>query len=371
MFLIENMKGKDMNKNILFIATIPGFLNAFMHNNFKILNNLGYEIHVATNLNVESKRKFPPYIIKHHIDIRRTPFSIKNYNAYKQLIKLVKENDIDIIDCHTPVGGVLGRLTTHKTKRYCIYTAHGFHFFKGAPIQNWLIFYPIEKWLSKYTDILITINKEDYQRAKSKFHMKQLEYIPGVGIDVEKFQLKDFDRDGYRKQLGYTKDDFVIISVGDLSKRKNHEVVLRAIAKLNNPNIKYMIVGQGNLKEYLINLSKELHIENQFQLLGFRKDIPELLNSSDLFCFPSLQEGLPVALMEALASGMPCIASDIRGNNDLINEKKYLFEINVEEIKTKIADILSKEYAADTTILKEISSEKIMNSMSEIYKSIS
>ena len=303
-------------KKILFIATVPNFLTGFLQNDFEVLHKMNIEIHIATNLNVESKREFLPYLIKHHIDIERSPTKLDNLKAYRKLCQIIQDNDIDIIDCHTPVGGVLGRLIAKKTKIKCIYTAHGFHFYKGAPLLNWLIYYPIEKWMSRYTDILITINKEDYNRAKKKFKMKHLEYIPGVGVDIDKFKLEEFDRDEYRAKLGYTKDDFVILSVGELNKNKNHEVILRAISKLNNPKVKYMIAGKGILKDYLQDLAKELHIEKQFQLLGHRNDIVELNHSADIFAFPTIREGLGLAAIEAMAAGLPIITSDTRGIND-------------------------------------------------------
>lgn len=306
-------------KRILFIATVPNFLTGFLKNNFKILHDLGWEIHVATNTNVESKRPFPEYIIVHHIPVERSPVSIKNADAYRELIKIINSNNIDVIDCHTPVGGVLGRLVAHKMHKKCIYTAHGFHFYKGAPLKNWVIFYPIEKWMSRYTNFLITINNEDYNRAK-KFYCKKIYKIPGVGIDIKRFQLKDFDRNKYRENLGLGKDDFVILSVGELNKNKNHETIIKAISLLNNKNVHYIIAGEGILKEYLMELAKKLNLENQIKLLGYRTDIPELNYSSDVFAFPSKREGLGLSAIEAMASGLPILGSNIHGINDyLIN----------------------------------------------------
>lgn len=348
-----------MKEKVLMIATVPSMIGQFNMNNINILINMDYDVHVACDWKDRSvwtgekindlKIKLDSLNVKYfQIDYSRSMFNIKNhYNSYKQTLKLLKDNHYKFIHCHTPIASAIARLACKKTKTKCIYTAHGFHFFEGAPLKNWIIFYPIEKWLSKYTDVLVTINKEDYQRAEAKFHMKRLEYVPGVGVDVEKFQLKDFDRDGYRKQLGFNIDDFVICSVGELNKNKNHEVVIRAIAKLNNPKIKYMIAGQGELKQYLIDLSKELKVDNQLFLLGFRKDIPELLNSADLYVLPSLREGLNVSLMEAMSSGLPCLASKIRGNVDLIDYKSIFLcnSIAVDDFSNKIDYLYNdKEY---------------------------
>lgn len=304
-------------KKVLFIATISSFINAFLVNNIKILHELGYEVHIAVGKDGDITTNIPSYATIHYLSIERNPLKLKsNYKAYKEILQLIKDVKINFIDCHTPVGGVLGRLTAKKLKIKCIYTAHGFHFYKGAPLFNWLVYYPIEKYFSKFTDVLITINTEDYNRAKNKFKMKRLEYIPGVGVDIKKYQLRDFDRNRYRKKLGYSDDDFVILSIGELNKNKNHEVVLKVISKLNNPNIKYMIAGQGELKDYLLRLSKKLNISNQLQLLGFRSDIAELNNSADLFIFPSKREGLGLAAIEAMAAGLPIITADVHGMRD-------------------------------------------------------
>lgn len=174
-----------------------------------------------------------------------------------------------------------------------------FIFFKGAPLKNWLFYYPVEKYLSRYTDILITINQEDYERAKRKFKAKQIEYVPGVGIDINKFQNIAVDGERKRADLGIYKDAYVMVSVGELNANKNHSTVIRALKRVNNPNITYIICGQGPLEEKLKDLIKELELSSQVKLLGYRSDIPEILKVSDLFVFPSRREGLSVSLMEA------------------------------------------------------------------------
>lgn len=376
-------------EKVLVLASVASMIDQFNMSNIDILLSLGYEVHVACNFEKGStctverinqlKNKLDKLNVKYYqIDFTRSVFNIfKDIKAYKQVKKIMIENRYKFIHCHSPIGGVVGRLACKKTKTKCIYTAHGFHFFKGAPIQNWLIFYPIEKWLSKYTDILITINGEDYDRAKKKFKMKKIEYVPGVGIDIEKFQLKDFDRKEYRGKLGYSNGDFVILSVGELNKNKNHEVVLRAMAKLNNPNIKYLIAGQGELQDYLMELSKKLNIENQFQLLGFRKDIPELLNSCNLYILPSIREGLNVSLMEAMACGLPCIVSSIRGNTDLIDHNLGGKAFDAKNLNTLAHDIsfcdnnknsLEKYGKHNYNKIRNFSKEIVENKIRMIYR---
>lgn len=366
-------------KKVIIIATIYGFIKSFEMNNIKILQDLGYEVHTfanKTNTTTGSKENVEELenlnIHTHFVAFHRKPFHIDNYKAYKDILDFItKNNDISFIDCHTPVGGVIGRLIAKKTKVKCLYTAHGFHFYKGAPLKNWLIYYPIEKWLSRYTDILITINTEDYTRAKSKFKMKKIEYVPGIGIDINKFQLKNFDRNSYRKSLGLKDSDFVILSVGELNKNKNHEIVLRAIAKLKNPKIKYVIAGRGQLDKYLENLSKELYINNQFILLGYRSDVAELYKCVDVFILPSIREGLNVSLMEAMVNNVICLASRIRGNIDLINND-YLFDpMNEDEVARLLLNVnTNNQFYKENYIIKRnmIDKNEIIKTNKELYK---
>lgn len=339
-------------KKALVVTTVASTIDQFCMNDISILIG-DYDVQVAANFtkgNNTSKERineFKNELINKNIEINevefdRNPFSKSNLIAYKKIKKIIQQNKFDLVHCHTPIAAMFARVAAKELRKKgskIIYTAHGFHFYKGAPYLNWLVYYPVEKWLARYTDILITINKEDYERAKSKLKAKKVEYIPGVGIDLKKFDSVEVDRDLKRSELGLPIEAFVVLSIGELNKNKNHEVVIRAISKLNNPNIYYVICGQGQLDEYLANLGKELGIEKQVYLLGFRNDIPEICMASDLFIFPSFREGLSVALMEAMACGLPIICSNIRGNKDLIvdNRGGYLIDpTDVDELAKKI-----------------------------------
>lgn len=370
-------------KKVLFVATVvKTHINVFHLPYLKMLKEMGYETHVAARNDFENPEdcSIPYCDVYHDLPFERNPLKKDNILAYKQLKKIMLDESYDIVHCHTPVGGVLTRMVfksiKSKIQTKCIYTAHGFHFYKGAPLLNWLIYYPIEKYLSKYTDVLITINKEDYIRAKQKFNMKKIEYIPGVGIDENKFQLKCFDREKYRSNLGFTKNDFIICSVGELNKNKNHDVIIKALSKIEKPNIKYIIVGIGSLEEYLIELSKKLGISKNVFLLGYRKDVPEILNSSDLFIFPSKREGLPVSVMEAIMSDVVCAVSKIRGNVDLINDgiNGYVFKYHdlnrIEEVINKVINMTKENKNKLVKNNDALKNEISLNQVSKKYKSI-
>lgn len=330
-----------VEKRALMLASVASMIDLFNMDNIKILKDLGYKVDVACNFeegSITSQERVNEFrkeleengIHTYQLPIPRSVSKVKQiFDSYKLTKKLVEKNKYQIVHCHSPIGGVICRLACRKARKYgtkVIYTAHGFHFYKGASKKAWMIFYPVEKFCSKYTDILITINKEDYNRAK-KFKTQKIEYVPGIGIHTKELQETEVDKAAKRQELGLTEEDFVIMSTGQLSIRKNHEVIIRALAKINEQNVKYLIVGFGELENYLKNLAKELNIEDRIVFAGYRNDVKEILHAVDAFAFPSLQEGLPVSLMEAMAVGLPIVCSNIRGNVDLIenNINGYLY----------------------------------------------
>lgn len=318
-----------MSKKILLTAT-ELHLHQFWVPHIENFINNGYSVDiicsvVADKLDVlKSKLGDLPVSID-VVDLDRSPFKPSNINGYKQMKRLLAERNYDIIMTNEPVMGVITRLAAKKYRKKgtkVLYTAHGFHFFTGAPKLNWMIFYPIEKWLSKYTDALVTINTEDYDRAKRKFKAKNTYYLPGIGIDTSKFARDDEIRKQKRAQLGVTDDEIMLFSVAELTERKNLAVAVKAMSKIKSQNVKYFVRGEGNLKDYLLGLIKENSLENKVFLLGYGKDVPQMCNAADVFIFPTLQEGLPVALMEAMACGLPILCSNVRGNIDLIENGK-------------------------------------------------
>lgn len=324
-------------KKVLFVATVVKIHIMVFHIPYlEWFRKNGYEVHVCAKNDFENKAEcIIPFCNQYYdLPFERSPFKLNNLKIYKELKQIIDTNNYDIIHCHTPMGGALTRLAARKARSRgtkVLYTAHGFHFFKGAPIANWLMYYPTEKWLSRYTDVLITLNKEDYDKAK-KFNAKKVEYVPGVGVNIKKFSEVYIDINLKRKEIGLTEDSFMILSVGELNKNKNQEVVIRALARLKNKKINYVLCGQGPLEDYLIELGKELGICEQVHFLGFRYDIPELCKAADLFAFPSYREGLSLSLMEAMASGLPVICSNIRGNTDLIEDGKGGYLVKPDDI---------------------------------------
>lgn len=339
-------------KKVLFVATVvKNHIMEFHIPYLKMFKEAGWETAVAARNDYENPGDCQiPYCDTYYdIPFERNPFKPGNLAAYRKLKEIIDTGHYDIIHCHTPVGAALTRLAARDSRKRgtkVIYTAHGFHFYKGAPLLNWIIFYPVERWLAHYTDTLITINKEDYERAKS-FKAGRVCYVPGVGVDLNKFNTQSVNREEKRRELGFTKDDFILLSVGELIPRKNHQLVLHALGLLQEKgqlgNIRYVICGRGAKMQELKALAQNLHISDRVYFLGYRNDISAICQASDLFVFMSKQEGLPVAMMEAMACGLPVICSDIRGNTDLVENgvSGIISESTPEKLAEHILQLVS------------------------------
>ena len=327
-------------KKVLIASTVISFIEWFEQQNIKLLQEeFGCEVHVACNCSymadtsVERTKEFiakaeSSGVMFHDIHFARSPFDFGNIKAYREVKKLIDTEEFNMIHCHTPLASILVRLAarkarTHGTKVVC--TSHGFHFFQGSSRLNWLIFYPIEKLCSCFTDVLITINKEDYNLACKRLKALQTEYIPGVGIDISKIQSLPDYRQEKRRELGIADGDLLVLGVGELNANKNHEVILRALASLKRSDVHFALAGKGPLDEYLKNLADSLGIGSQFHLLGFRRDVPYLYQAADIMVFPSFREGLPLSVMEGMAAGLPFVASRIRGVSDLLQDGQGAF----------------------------------------------
>ena len=366
-------------KKVLFVATVTKHINTFHIPYLKLFKEKGYEVHVASRGNEKIK-----YCDKHYeLPFERFPLKKNNIKTYKELKKIINENNYEIIHCHTPVGGVLTRLAARKARKKgtrVIYTAHGFHFYKGAPLLNWLIYYPIEKICSRWTDTLITINTEDYQFAKKKFKKcKDIQLVHGVGLDTSRFdkELTNEEKIEKRKELGINKEDIVFSYVAELNKNKNQILLINTIKELKKDmtNVKLLLVGQGPLCEEYQNIIKENNLKDNIKLLGKRKDINEILSITDIYLASSLREGLPVNVMEAMYKGVPIIAKDNRGHRELVKdgENGFLIDNNPNQLAECIKKIyLDKKLYSTLKEKGKITAEKfllknVLKKMKKLY----
>lgn len=371
-------------KKFLIVAHYSRFLVQFELNDVRLLQSMGYEVHYATNYEHEDMYADAVRVIREHgvilhqIDFVRSPYNvIANEKAYQQLKELMRMEQFDGIHCHTPMAGALARLAANATgTKPVLYTAHGFHFYKGCPLKNKLIYQTAETFLARYTDAQITINREDFAAAQ-KFPLRgKAYYVPGIGVDVKKISSVQVDRATKRAELGIPQDAFVFISVGELNENKNHSTVIRALARTDIPNSYYLICGEGKLKQQHFELAQKLGISEKVKLLGFRTDVSEILRACDCFVFPSFREGLSVSLMEAMAAGLPCIASRIRGNVDLLPDSRYLFEASDESTLCQLMQDavngvqVDQECAQNKKALEQFDVKNVSECMRKVYTAV-
>ena len=366
-------------KKALYVATVDIHIKKFHLPYLKLLHENGYEVHVATN----GEEQFPYCDVKHKICIERSPFNIRNIKAINQLKKIIDSEKFDIVHCHTPMGGVVARLAAKKARKKfgtrVIYTAHGFHFYKGAPKLNWILFYPIEKKLSKYTDTLITINEEDYKLAKKKFEKRchNIEYVPGVGIELDKFKIKMSTNEvkEYKKNLGLKDSDFILSCVARLDKNKNQYFLIKVMEQLvlDNKKIHLLLIGNDELHGYYHRIVEKKHLEKYVHFLGNRNDIPQLLAISDIVVSASKREGMPINIIEALASQKPIVSLECRGMKELLWDKPNCYVIknnNQNEFVRKIERLLNRDKEKDDITIPKIekySIDSIKNKFLYIY----
>ncbi len=300
--------------------------------------DLGYEVYVGISRDNAEQLSCDLNIKFYDEHIYRNVLAFKdNYIAFKNLMNLLKTGNFEVIHCNTPIGGVIGRLCGKIAKiPKVIYTAHGFHFHKKASLINRILFKWAELFMARYTDAIITINNEDFQAAK-KFRLRncgKVYYVPGVGVETAAINEAKEKRKELLEEIGAANDNdsILLISVGDLNKNKNFQVVIKALNMLSNSNVHYVLCGIGEKRHDLISLTQKNKLEANVHFLGYRSDVPQLLKSCDIYVIPSRREGLSRSLMEAMAAGLPCIASAIRGNVDLIENGKGGFLCDPDDV---------------------------------------
>ena len=369
-------------KKVLLVATVQSHIAQFHKPLINLLHEKGCVVDVAAYNNLAMKNNLtlsePDRIFE--IPFSRSPFSLKNIKAYKALKKLIDESDYDVIHCNTPVGGILTRLAARKARKKgakIVYQAHGFHFFKGGSKLSWLIWYPIEKFFSRFTDTLIVINNMDYELAMKKFKTQNIKQVPGVGVNLKQFSNEQTVN--LKLEHGLSDDCRTVLSVGELNENKNQKVIIRALAYANDNNIHYFLAGNGPLREELESLSKKLCVDKQVHFLGYRRDLISIYNAVDLFVLPSYREGLGMASIEAMSFGLPIITSNKHGINDYSVDGVSGFKFDPDDYKG-FASGIKKVLYDDALRLKmgennkitaqKFSLESSINKMSEIYNDL-
>ena len=320
-----------MTMKILYCATTASHIAQFHLSHMQNLKEQGWIIHVAAHDNLAVKNGLRIRYCDKFFDVpfARSPKSPDNFRAYRQLKKLLSEEHYDVILCNTPMGGIVTRLAARRTRKQgtkVIYMAHGFHFYKGSSKKAWLVFYPIEKYMAKKCDLLITINKEDYALAKEKFSKRtKVAHIHGVGVDETRYHpATPQEQLAMRKAEGLSPEDFVILCTGELNENKNQKTLISAAALLKDkiPNLKVLLAGNGPKEQDLCDQIHAEGMEGIIKLLGYRTDLEKVVPAVDLVVSCSKREGMPLNIIEAMLCKKPVVASHNRGHDELVKESK-------------------------------------------------
>jgi len=381
------MEAKNMKKILYVASKVKLHINLFHTPFFKKLKEDGYEVHVCASNDYANKDEcvIPWCDVFHEVLFNRIPFHPDNIRAYLKLKKIIDTGGYDIIHCHTPIGGALARLAARGArKKGCkvIYTAHGFHFFKGAPLLNWMLYYTAERFLSWMTDLIITINEEDYTRAQ-RFRGPVIVKMNGVGIDVSEFSEQadcDCDCAGILEEIGIPKNGIVLVFAGEMSYRKHQDFLLKVLLGIEPIKDVYLILaGEGSYAEKYRKKAIGLGVDDRVFFLGFRKDIDSLMCASDMYVSASRQEELPVNIMEAMASGLPIVCFDIRGNSDLVENGRGGYLVppdDCDEFSKRILELIGnagkRDEMADFNRARILyySRDRIVNEMMDLYKKV-
>ena len=366
-----------MSKKVLLVATVQSHIGQFHKPLMKLLKENGWEVHVAARDNLAEKDglslEYPDQVFD--VPFQRSPFDPRNLKAYRMLKKIIYDGKYDVIHCNTPVGGLLTRLAARDVRRHgtkIFYTAHGFHFYKGAPIKNWLIYYPIEKWFSRYTDVLVTITEEDFNLAKNKFNC-QVFHLHGTGANSSKYYPIPSEEISRQKEDLGLENDRIILNVGELLPNKNQKAAILAMKKIVEvlPDAHLLIAGNGPARQELEILVTKEGLEKHVTFLGYTTKLEKYMQVCDVLLACSYREGLPFNLMESMLCGKPIVASHNRGHNELVQEGKNGYLVDPDDYQAfadKVCQIFSGDRDFTSDCLKIGAMYKDVNVVEELKK---
>lgn len=334
---------------VLFVANVAKeHICKFHIPTIRLLRDHGWQVDVACKLDAQ----IPEASAAYNMCWERTPFTLKTFKGIRQLHSLIQKNHYDIVYCHTPVGGLVARFAARKFRKSgikVVYCAHGLHFFKGAPIINWLLFYPMEKLMALFTDMIITINPEDFELVRDKFNPKlMVKQINGIGVNFNRLEIKDKEaiREAYRKRLDIPSDAIGLIYVAEIIKNKNQCMLIKTLRILRQKGLNcwLLLAGPDHQNGEFMRLADELGLTEYVKFLGWRSDIGELMSTSDIYVASSIREGFGINLVEAQYCGLPVVATSNRGHRAIIQDGSngFLVKINDSEaMANRIEQLIS------------------------------
>lgn len=371
-------------KKVLFCTTVLRTVQVFLIPYINYFKDSGYEVHVAGNKDIEGLEHSVDML--YNIPFQRTPFAKENITASRALKRIIEENNYDLVHFHTPVASFFGRWIAKSARKRglkVLYTAHGFHFYKGAPFLNWVLYFTGEWLLAHFTDCLIVINSEDYNNAKRFLKAKRIEKVRGVGVELERFSrvYSDEEKADLRIAYGCSTDEFILTYAAELNRNKNQGILIQVVAQLRKaiPNIRLLLVGSDSLDGFYKSMAKELGVADRVNFLGWRNEMPELLAITDVAVASSIREGLPVNIVEAMAAGKPIVASNNRGHRELIVTNKNGYIVCTDN-PAKMVEYLLRLYhkpqlrtefgVANKEYIQPFALKNVITEMATIYGSL-
>lgn len=321
-----------MKRKILYCASNDIHIKNFHIPYLKYFKENGFEVHLLSH----GHMSFPYVDVKYDIPFKKSILSAKNIQAISEVKNILRQNQYDIISIHTALAGAIVRpavLLSEKRSTRVIYTSHGYFFWNGGPFVNWLKYLIPEKVCSIVTDSIMAMNQEDFDLArKYKLCKGDVELIPGMGVDLNRFKPCGLDRaQNLRQNFRINNDDFLAVYPAEMSKRKNHKELLKAFAMFLEkvPKGRLLLPGEGQLMEENIALADKLNILERVIFPRYVDNMEEIYTMCDIAVSSAVSEGLPLNIIEAMACGLPVVASRIRGHSDLIEDKinGYLYTL--------------------------------------------
>ena len=375
------MEERTQPKKILLVANVvKEHVLKFHVPTIRYLKEQGWTVDVAA-----SGEENVPYCDRQIRGVwKRSPFTPDTLRGVKQLRSVIEKEQYDIVYCHTPVGALVARLAAVRARRRgtkVVYFAHGFHFFTGAPLINWLLFYPIERLLARRMDLLITLNDEDYARAKRCFPKRlPVVQVPGVGVDFSRINVDDAEaaRKRLRGEWRIGQDALVLIYVAELIRNKNQKMLFETLIKTKktHPDTYLVLVGPDHADGAFQRLAQQMGVADSVIFTGWRKDIGECLHAADIAVASSLREGLALNIVEAMYCGLPVVATDNRGHVPIIRDGENGFLVHVNDSDTMAQRVIA--LAQDKALRRRMtqhdvsrySAEAIAKQIYEILKQV-
>lgn len=372
-------------RRALLLAPMGSVHRRFNKANIDALMSLGYTVELCANFEngdgpeIHNQSFVNECVIKgiktHSIPFARHSLA-GSLKCLSQLKRLLNQEQYDLVHTHTETGGLLLKLAhSAKGRSKFVYTPHGMSFWKGSSLKSQMVYKPLERWICSGMDITLGMNREEMDFLQS-WNKSSGIYVHGIGLNVSRMQTPGRTPEDVRKEFELTQKELLIVSIGELDDNKNHIIVIRALAKLDRTDWKYVVCGVGPNKDKLLKTAEELGVVNQIVLAGYRSDIPDILNATDIFVLPSFHEGMPVSALEAMACGLPVVCSEIRGDVDIVKDgdNGYLFrpadsDMLSEKIAILMDDAVKRESMGrkNLEIVKGFSLEAVTEELKAIY----